>query len=234
MSLVRTPILVVPWRRAARRWRHGIGIRRRYEVPRARAVATSQGCRGLPASHDQSGTPVSARGRAWARRGDRRLPLHRCPDVCPVIAGNLNTALKARRPRRRPGCSVLAVSVDPSAIRRGGRRTCATKAPAVVPLSERRTPQELQQRVEGVQHRRHASPGQGTVPHSTVELLIDPRGREVLSYGSDVQAADVGRPRPDDCSRRADLAPAPRAVRRGRIPSCRSGRAAGRFSRADP
>jgi cytochrome oxidase Cu insertion factor (SCO1/SenC/PrrC family) len=31
----------------------------------------------------------------------------------------------------------------------------------------------------------------GTVTHSAVEFLIDPRGREVLTYGSDVQAAWV-------------------------------------------
>jgi cytochrome oxidase Cu insertion factor (SCO1/SenC/PrrC family) len=31
----------------------------------------------------------------------------------------------------------------------------------------------------------------GTVTHTAVELLIDPRGRELLSYGSDVRAAWV-------------------------------------------
>ena len=35
-----------------------------------------------------------------------------CPDVCPVIAGNLNAALRTA-PGRRAGLRVLSISVDP-------------------------------------------------------------------------------------------------------------------------
>ena len=39
-----------------------------------------------------------------------------CPDVCPVIAGNLNAVLRTA-PARRADLRVLSVSVDPTATR---------------------------------------------------------------------------------------------------------------------
>jgi protein SCO1 len=38
----------------------------------------------------------------------------RCPDVCPLLASNLNTVLRSLPPQERRRVRVLAVSVDPA------------------------------------------------------------------------------------------------------------------------
>ena len=114
-----------------------------------------------------------------------------CPDVCPVIAGNLNTALKSPV-ARRAGLRVLAVSVDPkgdtaAAVRRyvRERRLLPTFHYLIgTPRSARA--------LSGRAFRIAVLAGpQATVTHSTVQFLIDPQGRERLTYGSDVTAAEV-------------------------------------------
>ena len=114
-----------------------------------------------------------------------------CPDVCPVIAGNLNTALKSPV-ARRAGLRVLAVSVDPK--RRHALRPCARY------VRERRllptfryligTRAELAPVWQAYRIAVLAGP-QATVTHSTFQFLIDPQGRERLIYDVDVKAADV-------------------------------------------
>ena len=58
-----------------------------------------------------------------------------CPDVCPLIASNLNTALRKLTPAERARTRVLAISVDPAgdtraAVRRfvGQHRLCRSFA----------------------------------------------------------------------------------------------------------
>jgi protein SCO1/2 len=113
-----------------------------------------------------------------------------CPDVCPVIAGNLNAALRSRA-ARRANLHVLAVSVDPkrdtqAAVRRYARRhrllptfrwligSRAQLAPVWRAFNVAVLP----------------DPG-GTITHSAVQLLVDPEGRERVVYDSSVQASDV-------------------------------------------
>jgi protein SCO1/2 len=138
---------------------------------------------------DQSGRTVSLA----AQRGHyvvvTFLYTH-CPDVCPVIAGNLNRAL-ATAAARRAGLRVLAVSVDPqrdtaAAVRRyvGEHRLL----PAFRYLIGTRAQLARVWRAYHVA----AQPGpKNTVTHSTFELLLDPQGRERLAYDSTMKTGDI-------------------------------------------
>jgi protein SCO1/2 len=113
-----------------------------------------------------------------------------CPDVCPVIAGNLNTALRTPT-AKRAGLRVLSVSVDPvrdtpRAAREYVRnhrllptfRWLLGSVPELSPVWQA--------------YNIVVMPGEKrTVSHSTVQLLIDPEGHERLVYDANVQAADV-------------------------------------------
>ena len=112
-----------------------------------------------------------------------------CPDVCPVIAGNLNRAL-ASATARQAGLRVLAVSVDPrrdtpAAVRRYVREH--RLRPSFRYLIGSRAQLAPVWRAFHVA----AAPGPaGTVSHSTFEILVDPEGKERLIYDSQAAAAD--------------------------------------------
>jgi protein SCO1/2 len=61
--------------------------------------------------HDDAGHPVSLAAKPGHYVIVTFLYTH-CPDVCPIIAGNLNRALKTAT-AKQAGLTVLAVSVDP-------------------------------------------------------------------------------------------------------------------------
>jgi len=114
----------------------------------------------------------------------------RCPDVCPLIAGQLNEALRELGPRRR-GVRVLAVSVDPQ-----GDTPAAVRGFARV---HRLLPQfryliGTRAQLARVWRAYYVSPqpvGRGASLHSAYELLIDRSGRPRLSYDAHVKAQDV-------------------------------------------
>jgi len=113
-----------------------------------------------------------------------------CPDVCPVIAGNLNRAL-ATPVARRAGLRVLAVSVDPArdtaaAVRRYVRERGLL--PSFRYLIGSRPQLERVWRAYRVAAQ--AGP-KSTVTHSTFELLVDPQGRERLVYDATLKTADL-------------------------------------------
>jgi protein SCO1/2 len=141
------------------------------------------------ALRDQDGRRVSLdafRGR-WVVVG---FLYTSCPDVCPAITGQLNSAL-ATPEARRARLAVLTVSVDPerdtaSTVRRFARdhRLRADYHYLIGPAAE----------LAPVWRDYHVAilPGpKGTITHSTFQLLIDPEGRERLVYDSTVRAADV-------------------------------------------
>jgi protein SCO1/2 len=109
-----------------------------------------------------------------------------CPDVCPLIAHNLNTAL-AKAPELR----VVAVSVDPkgdtpAAVRAfiGSHHLSDTFHYLIGSRAQ----------LSPVWHAWHvaAAPGPAnTVSHSSFEVLVDPNGRERAYYDASVSAADV-------------------------------------------
>jgi len=113
-----------------------------------------------------------------------------CPDVCPLIASNLNTALRRLPAAQRRQVRVLAISVDPKgdtpkAIDRyvAGRRLL----PEFRYLSGTRA--ELARVWRGFHISVSDSPDE--VSHSAYELLIDPQGRGRVLYDAQVTAAQV-------------------------------------------
>lgn len=137
------------------------------------------------ALHDASGRAVRLsdfRGR-WVAVAF--LYTH-CPDVCPLIAQNLNSAL-----RQAPDLRVVAVSVDPkgdtpAAVRAFARNRRLT--PAFHYLIGSRA------QLQPVWRRWHVATAPGpssTVSHSSFEVLVDPTGHERVYYDAQVRAKDV-------------------------------------------
>jgi protein SCO1/2 len=113
-----------------------------------------------------------------------------CPDVCPVIAGKLNTVLKSAT-ARRAGLEVLAVSVDPKRDTPAAVRTFVHDhqlVPAFRYLTGTRA--ELAPVWKGFEVAAIAGP-KGTVTHSSFEILIDPAGKERLIYDRTVIPAAI-------------------------------------------
>jgi len=113
-----------------------------------------------------------------------------CPDVCPVIAGTLNSVLQTAV-ARRAGLRVLAVSVDPK------RDTPAAvdrfvREHRLVPSFRYLIGTRAQLRPVWSSFHIASTPGpDGTVSHSSFELLIDPHGRERVLYDAKVTEAAV-------------------------------------------
>ena len=166
------------------------------EVPPA--TTTSTGLSGGAINPPDPAQPIALRdahGRTVTLAGQRGrwtlvtfLYTH-CPDVCPLIASNLNTVLRVRGPKAK--LSVLAVSVDP-----------AGDTPAAVRAYERRmhlapnfhylvgTKAQLQP-VWAAWHVLAVRSDPNLVDHVAYTALIDPRGRRRVLYDSHVQAQQV-------------------------------------------
>jgi protein SCO1/2 len=114
-----------------------------------------------------------------------------CPDVCPLITQNLNTALRVIGPKARKQVRVLAVSVDP-----------AGDTPKAVKAYERErhlfpqfryligTRAELR-RVWKAWHVLAVETKPDLVDHVAYTALVDTKGRERVLYGSSVRATQV-------------------------------------------
>ena len=113
----------------------------------------------------------------------------RCPDVCPLIASNLNTVLRTSGPKAN--VDVLAVSVDPK-----GDTPRAVRAYAKRKHLDPRfhyligTRRELE-RVWAAWHVTAQDKSLGVVNHIVYTALVDPRGRERLIYDAQVTAQQV-------------------------------------------
>lgn len=109
-----------------------------------------------------------------------------CLDVCPIIAGNLNRALKTPT-AQRAGLTVLAVSVDPKGDTAAAVRAYI-KARGLVSTFHYLIGSQAQ--LAPVWKRFHIGVEAGAtdvVGHSSAEFLIDPTGHERLLYGKDIQ-----------------------------------------------
>jgi len=109
-----------------------------------------------------------------------------CPDVCPLIAQNLNTALA-----KAPALRVVAVSVDPKgdtpASVRAFIHTHHLSSTFHYLIGSRA-------QLSPVWHSWHVATAPGpanTVSHSSFEVLVDPQGRERSYYDASISAADV-------------------------------------------
>jgi protein SCO1 len=139
--------------------------------------------------HDQNGRLVtmnSQRGR-WVML---TFLYTYCPDVCPVIAGQLNTALRSPT-AKQAGLRVLAVSVDPKRDTPPAARKYVREH-RLLPTFRWLLGSEQELAPVWSAYKIAVLPDvKDTVSHSTVQLLIDPQGRERLVYDAQVQAADV-------------------------------------------
>jgi protein SCO1 len=114
----------------------------------------------------------------------------RCPDVCPLIAAQLNKAIRTDV-GRRAGLGAIAVSVDPARDTLAAVRDYVTVrhlAPSFrFAIGSRR---ELE-RVWRAYHVAVQPGPRGTVTHSTFEILVDPQGRERAIYDASIQAEEL-------------------------------------------
>ena len=141
------------------------------------------------ALHDEDGRLV----RLSAQRGHFVLLAFlytHCQDVCPLIASNLNDALRELGPARR-NVRILAVSVDPKGDTRQAVRRFLSSRHA---LPQFRyligTREELAPVWQGYDV--VVDPGDlDTVEHSAFEWLIDPRGTFRIGYESTVTSEQV-------------------------------------------
>ena len=139
--------------------------------------------------HDARGRPVTLA----AQRGRYVLVTFlytHCPDVCPLIAENLNAALR-RLGAERSRVRVLAVSVDPKG-----------DAPAAIRAYERRlhllpqfrylrgSPTALHT-VWNAWHVQAVRSSPDVVDHVAYTALVDPKGSERVLYDSSVRATQV-------------------------------------------
>jgi protein SCO1/2 len=141
------------------------------------------------ALHDAWGRPVSLaaqRGR-WVLV--TFLYVH-CPDLCPLIAQNLNAALKQLGPRR-DRVRVLAVSVDPKgdtprAVKRYvAQRGLLPQFRYLIGSKAQLTP------IWAAWHVLAVSQKPDVVDHVAYTMLVDPRGKERLLYDAQVKARQV-------------------------------------------
>jgi protein SCO1/2 len=107
-----------------------------------------------------------------------------CPDVCPLIADNLNRALARSR-----GLTVLAVSVDPKGDTPASVRKFV-RAHRLRPGFRYLTGTHAQ--LQPIWNAYHLAVQPGTtIAHSAFEVLVDRRGNERLLYDAQVKSADV-------------------------------------------
>ena len=141
------------------------------------------------ALHDADGRPVTLA----SQRGRYTLVTFiytHCPDVCPLIASNLDQALRLVDARwHRVG--VLAVSLDPRGDTPAAVRAYVKRmhlVPAFRYLIG--TARDLR-RVWTAYHVTAVAQGGGLVGHATNTVLVDARGRERLVYDSQLKADAV-------------------------------------------
>jgi protein SCO1 len=113
-----------------------------------------------------------------------------CPDVCPVIAGNLNQALRSPA-AKQAGLRVLSVSVDPARDTPATARKYARDHRLLPTFRWLLGTREELVRVWDAYDVAVLPGPKNTVSHSAIQLLIDPEGHERLVYDSQVQTADV-------------------------------------------
>jgi protein SCO1 len=114
-----------------------------------------------------------------------------CPDVCPLITQNLNTALRLIGPNARKQVRVLAVSVDPVGDTPNAVKAYAQEKhlfPQFQYLIGSRT--ELR-RVWKAWHVLAVETKPDLVDHVAYTALIDTTGKERVLYGSSIHATQV-------------------------------------------
>lgn len=139
--------------------------------------------------HDAAGRTVTLA----AQRGHYVLVTFlytHCPDVCPLIAQNLNAALRSPGPAAA-GVRVLAVSVDPKGDTPAAVRAYVKRlhlAPQFRYLIGSRAELRRAWAAWNVLSVRRSAQ---LVDHVAYTALVDPSGKERVLYGGQVHAKDV-------------------------------------------
>jgi protein SCO1 len=113
-----------------------------------------------------------------------------CPDVCPLIAGNLNAALRTLGPAR-DRVSVLAVSVDPAGDTAAAVRAYRTRMHLLPQFRYLIGSRAELRRVWLAWHVLSVQRKPDLVDHVAYTALIDPAGKQRVLYGSGVKAWQV-------------------------------------------
>jgi len=141
------------------------------------------------ALHDAEGRPVTLA----AQRGRFALVTFlyvNCPDVCPLIAQNLNTALEQLGPARKD-VRVLAVSVDPKGDTAAAVRRYAVQRGLLPQFRYLIGTRSELQRTWAAWHVLSVRRNPELVDHVAYTALIDRRGRQRVLYDSQVKARQV-------------------------------------------
>ena len=137
------------------------------------------------ALHDDAGHTVSLAAKPGHYVIVTFLYTH-CLDVCPIIAGNLNRALKTPT-AKQAGLTVLAVSVDPKGDTAAAVRKYIAERGLVSSFHFLIGSQSQLAPVWSKFHIGAVAGPMETVTHQSYEFLIDPTGHERLLYGKGVQ-----------------------------------------------
>jgi protein SCO1/2 len=139
--------------------------------------------------HDAAGAPVTLAAQRGRYTLVTFLYVH-CPDVCPLIAQNLNVALRELGPARSR-VRVIAVSVDPKGDTPAAvRRYIRTKR--LLPQFRYLigTPAELR-RTWAAWHVASVRESPELVDHVAYTALVDPSGKQRVLYDAQIKAPEV-------------------------------------------
>lgn len=114
-----------------------------------------------------------------------------CPDICPLIADNLNAAVRQLDPAARDEVRVLAISVDPErdtpATVRGYARVHRLLPQFRYLIGTRRELTEVWRKFQVQSIARDPE----LIDHTAYTLLVDRSGQGIVLYPSDFTADDI-------------------------------------------
>ena len=139
--------------------------------------------------HDASGAPVTLAGERGRYVLVTFLYTH-CPDVCPLIAQNLNTVLRSLGSDAGQ-VRVLAVSVDPKGDTPAAVKAYAKRMHLVPHFRYLIGTRPALRRAWVAWHVLAVAESADLVDHVAYTALVDPAGKERLLYGGQVHAQDV-------------------------------------------
>lgn len=114
-----------------------------------------------------------------------------CPDVCPLIAQNLNAAVRALPKAERDGVRVIAVSVDPKGDTAAAVRAYRKRLRLVPQFDYLIGSRAQLRRVWAAWSVVSVKDGPELVDHVAYTALVDRSGKERVLYGAQVQARQV-------------------------------------------
>jgi protein SCO1/2 len=141
------------------------------------------------ALHDAWGRPVSLGSYRGKYVLVTFLYVH-CPDVCPLIAQNLNATLR-QLGAKRSQVRVLAVSVDPKGDTPAAVRRYIAQRRLLPQFRYLLGTRSQLGKVWAAWHVLAVRSKPGVVDHVAYTSLVDPSGRQRLIYGSSVKASQV-------------------------------------------